>query len=312
MWQNRRNDPSASSLTTSTILQCVLSPTNPYTTWQPASSSLWAHAMLASSSPLALISTTTTTCLPASAALMSASTISESPLVRYSVCLIASTLGSAAAETTRRWTLAVNESYGKCTSTSRSFRVAKTLRSPGRAPSAGTKAGYFSLRRSRSAIADRPDRSSGAGSRYTALWSTPSSVTSFSSTSAEMDSSTSSRTAGSNRRRISSRSSDWSRFSVTSSSISRSRILVTRKAWCWITSMPANSSVRCAAITSSSGTNLLGETVRNLGSKGGTFTLANRVRPDLGSATITARLSDRPEMKGKGCAGSTASGVSTG
>src|SRR5215469_8031007 len=155
MWQNRRNDPSASSLTTSTILQCVLSPTNPYTTWQPACSSLRAQAMFASSSPLALISTTTTTCLPASAASIRASTISESPLVLYSVCLIASTRGSAAAETTRRCTLAVNESYGRCTSTSRSESVLKTLRSPGSAPSAGTNAGYLSLGRSRSAIADR-------------------------------------------------------------------------------------------------------------------------------------------------------------
>src|SRR5215472_5566537 len=126
MWQNRRSDPSASSLTTSTILQCVFSPTNPYTTWQPASSSLRAQLMLASSSPLALISTTTTTCLPAPAASISASTISESPLVRYSVCLIASTRGSAAADTTRRCTLAVNESYGKCTSTSRSDNAANT------------------------------------------------------------------------------------------------------------------------------------------------------------------------------------------
>src|SRR5215472_9948688 len=165
MWQNRRSDPSASSLTTSTILQCVFSPTNPYTTWQPASSSLRAQAMLASSSPLALISTTTTTCLPTSAALTSASTISESPLVLYSVCLIASTLGSSAADTTRRCTLAVKESYGRCTSTSRSAKVANTLRSCGSAPSAGTNLGYLRLRRSRSAIADSPVRSSGPGSR---------------------------------------------------------------------------------------------------------------------------------------------------
>ena len=73
-------------------------------------------------------------------------------------------------------------------------------------------------------------------------------------------SSTSSRTAGSNRRRCSSRSSDWSRFSVTSSSTSRSRVRVTRKAWCSSISRPAKSSVRCAAITSSSGTKRCGET----------------------------------------------------
>src|SRR5580658_6521493 len=143
MWQNRRSEPSDSSRTTRTILQCVLSPTNPKTTWQPACSSLRTQPILASSSPRALISTTTTTCLPASAASISASTISESPLVRYSVCLIASTLGSAAAEVTSRCTLAANESYGRCTSTSRSDKVEKTLRSCGSAPSAGTKAGYF-------------------------------------------------------------------------------------------------------------------------------------------------------------------------
>src|SRR5215472_18712975 len=133
MWQNRRSDPSDSSRTTSTILQCVLSPTNPYVTWQPTSSSLCTQAMLASSSPRALISTTTTTCLPASAASIRASTISESPLVRYRVCLIASTRGSAAADTTSRCTLAVNESYGWCTSTSRSEIVENTLRSAGKA-----------------------------------------------------------------------------------------------------------------------------------------------------------------------------------
>ena len=44
----------------------------------------------------------------------------------------------------------------------------------------------------------------------------------------------------------------------------------------------------------------------------GTLTRANRsVRPS-GSRTVTARFSDRPEMYGNGCAGSTASGVSTG
>src|SRR5271156_1658234 len=50
--------------------------------------------MLARSSKRALISTTTTTCLPASAASMSASTIGDCPLARYSVCLIASTPGA--------------------------------------------------------------------------------------------------------------------------------------------------------------------------------------------------------------------------
>ncbi len=48
------------------------------------------------------------------------------------------------------------------------------------------------------------------------------------------------------------------------------------------------------------------------GSSGGTFTRANRSSPLDGSRTTTARFSDRFEMYGNGCAGSTASGVSTG
>jgi hypothetical protein len=44
----------------------------------------------------------------------------------------------------------------------------------------------------------------------------------------------------------------------------------------------------------------------------GTFTRANRSVPPSGSRTVTARLSERPEMYGNGWAGSTASGVSTG
>ena len=51
---------------------------------------------------------------------------------------------------------------------------------------------------------------------------------------------------------------------------------------------------------------------RNRGSSGGTLTRAKRVSPVSGSRTVTARLSDRFEMYGNGCAGSTASGVSTG
>ena len=82
--------------------------------------------MLACSSKRALISTSTITCLPASAASISASTIGESPEVRYSVCLIASTFGSAAACSMKRWTLVANDSYGWCTSTSPSRRVANT------------------------------------------------------------------------------------------------------------------------------------------------------------------------------------------
>ena len=66
--------------------------------------------MLARSSNLAFSSTTTTTCLPASAASMSASTIEEVSLVRYRVCLIASTRGSAAASMISRSTVVAKES----------------------------------------------------------------------------------------------------------------------------------------------------------------------------------------------------------
>ena len=161
-------------------------------------------------------------------------------------------------------------------------------------------------------MVNRPLRSSGPGTRYTARGSMSSSVTRRSSTSVDMVSSTSSRTAGSNLRRTSSRSIACSRFSVMSSSTSRSLIRVTRNTWCSITSTPPNRSVMCAAMTSSIGTYLFCPTARNLGSSGGTLTRANTVASVLGSAIITARLSDRPEMNGNGCAGSTTSGVSTG
>ena len=129
--------------------------------------------MFAFSSNRALISTTTTTCLPASAASISASTIGDWPLVRYSVCLIASTLGSAAASSTSRCTVVVNESSGWCTSTSRSSRVSKIGASVGTALVFGTNGGYLSAAICRSAIAFRPVRSSGQGSRLIAFSSTP-------------------------------------------------------------------------------------------------------------------------------------------
>jgi hypothetical protein len=53
-------------------------------------------------------------------------------------------------------------------------------------------------------------------------------------------------------------------------------------------------------------------TVTRRGTLLGTLTLANSSGPPSGSRTTTARLSDSPEMYGNGCAGSTASGVSTG
>ena len=49
----------------------------PYTTCTPASSSSWAHSMLFSSSPRALSSSSTATCLSFSRARLSASTMGE-------------------------------------------------------------------------------------------------------------------------------------------------------------------------------------------------------------------------------------------
>ena len=51
-----------------------------------------------------------TACLPRSAARISAGTSGESSLVRYTVCLIASTFGSATACSTSRSTEVANES----------------------------------------------------------------------------------------------------------------------------------------------------------------------------------------------------------
>ncbi len=72
--------------------------------------SIRAQAMLACSSKRALISTSTTTCLPAAAAATRASTIGLSPDVRYSVCLMASTSGSAAACSMKACTVLEKES----------------------------------------------------------------------------------------------------------------------------------------------------------------------------------------------------------
>ena len=56
--------------------------------------------------------------MPAAAASISASTMGLSPEVRYSVCLIASTFGSAAACSRNACTLVAKDSYGWCTRTS--------------------------------------------------------------------------------------------------------------------------------------------------------------------------------------------------
>jgi hypothetical protein len=66
--------------------------------------------MLACSSKRALSSTSTATCLPSSAARIRAATIGLWPEVRYRVCLMASTAGSAAAAVMKDSTEVVKES----------------------------------------------------------------------------------------------------------------------------------------------------------------------------------------------------------
>src|SRR2546421_714895 len=92
----------------------------------PARSSFLAQSTLRSSSKRALSSTNTKTSLPAAAARTSASAMPERPPGRYSVSLIAATSGSLAASTKKRSTASGNESYGWCTSTSRSATSSNT------------------------------------------------------------------------------------------------------------------------------------------------------------------------------------------
>ena len=63
--------------------------------------------------------------------------------------------------------------------------------------------------------------------------------------------------------------------------------------------MPGNSDSRLAAISSSSGTNVVGSSssaAKRSSISFGTLTRANVVWPETGSRTSTARLSDRFEM----------------
>ena len=76
--------------------------------------------------------------------------------------------------------------------------------------------------------------------------------------------------------------------------------------------MPGNSRFMWSEMTSSSGTNRWSPTGTNREKIGGTFTRAKCSLLVFGLRTSTARLSESPEMYGNGCAGSTASGVSTG
>ena len=87
---------------------------------------------------------------------------------------------------------------------------------------------------------------------------------------------------------------------------------VTRKQRRSTTSSPGNSSGKWAATISSSRAKRRSPRETNRGSSGGISTQAKRSAPVSRSRSRTARLSESPETRGNGCAGSTASGVSTG
>ena len=215
-------------------------------------------------------------------------------------------------------TEAVKESYGWWTSTSRSRMTANRLRSSSaasisRAWVTGVHGSSFSSGRSRPCSAHRLVRSSGARWNEMSSSVTSSSVTRSSITLSDAPASISKRTARPKRRRRSSISRAASRSSASSSSTVRSALRVTRNIQWSTTVMPGNSASRWAAIRSSSRTKRSpsGSPTKR-GSVGGTLTRAKRSWACWASYIHTARLSDRLEMYGKGWAGSTPSGVSTG
>src|SRR4051794_8732759 len=220
----------------------------------------------------------------------------------------------------KRCTLVANEWYGWCTSTSPSRSVANTLfgvsPSDRRGCVAGTNGSSLSSGRSQPYSAQSAARSSSPGTTTTSSSPISSSESSTSRICGSIVSVTSSRTAGPNRRRASSRSRACRRSSSRSSSTSRSALRVTRNRWWATTSRPGNRCGRCAAMRSSSGRNVAppstAPTGTNRGTLLGTFTRAKCDAPASGSRTETARLSESPLMYGNGWAGSTASGVRTG
>ena len=190
-------------------------------------------------------------------------------------------------------------------------------RSPKAAGVAGTMVGSLRSGKSRAWICHRLVRSSRPESCTTSSGPTSSSFCRIRSMRGVMSSAISSRTAEPKRRRASSRSRACRRSSSRSSSTSMSALRVTRKAWCSTTSIPWKSSPMCAAMSSSAGTKAYSfssprSTRTKRGTLSGILTRAKCSMPESTSRMITARLRLRPEMYGNGCAGSTASGVSTG
>ena len=123
------------------------------------------------------------------------------------------------------------------------------------------------------------------------------------------------RTIGANFRSRSSASIIATRSSAVSSSRSVLALRVTRNSSTdWI-SMPGNMSSRQWAMTSSRRTNSSRPaTRRNLGTPApvGTLIRAMVMSASWGKRSVTSRFKDRLEMNGNGCAGSIASGVTSG
>ena len=109
--------------------ECTLSPSSPYITWHPASSSLLDHSILFSSSKRALSSTSTSICLPFSAASIRLSTTLLCFASLYNVILIDTTSGLSAASCSMLRN-GVMLSNGKDSSTSWFITLSSSL-SPG-------------------------------------------------------------------------------------------------------------------------------------------------------------------------------------
>ena len=237
---------------------------------------------------------------------------------------MASTSGSAAACSRNACTLVANESYGWCTRTSPAQDRGEDVGGlPGPSPfrSGCVLVANGGKRRSctpgAADVGDLLQRRSGPAARPAGTprpRRCPARGRAGPAPAAPMCSSTSRRTGGPKRRRTSSRSSAWSRSSSLSSSTSRSSLRVTRNAWLSTISMPGNSCPRCAEMRSSTGTNAppSGRPDEPRQQRRAPSRRAKCSWPPSGSRTETARFSDSPEMYGNGCAGSTASGVSTG
>ena len=153
----------------------------------------------------------------------------------------------------------------------------------------------------------------GARWRVTSVASSSSSSISIANMSASMVSGTSRRTALPKRRRRSSISTAANKSSASSSSSDKSALRDTRNVWHCSMFIPGNSRPRFAVITSSINTKRVEPgTDMKRGKFCGILTRAKRRSCVRGSLAMMARLRARLEMYGNGCAGSTASGVSTG